>query len=50
MSFACKNNHSHSVRVAAPGVFPYNTAPAPPATVAVSSRVITVNDYKRTMR
>jgi hypothetical protein len=49
-SFASKNNYSQSVRVAAQGVFPYNTAPAPPATVAVSSRAITVNDYKRTMR
>ena len=50
MSFASKNNYSQSVRVAAQGVFPYNTAPAPPATVAVSSRATTVNDYKRTMR
>ncbi|MEA3183449.1 MAG: hypothetical protein QOI59_6972 [Gammaproteobacteria bacterium] len=41
MSFACKNNHSHSVRVAAPGVFPYNTAPAPPATAESRSRVFT---------
>jgi hypothetical protein len=32
MSFARKNNHSQPVRVAPPGVFPYNTAPAPPAT------------------
>jgi hypothetical protein len=31
MSFASKNNHSHPVRVAPPGVFPYNTAPALPA-------------------
>jgi hypothetical protein len=41
MSFASKNNHSHPVRVAARGVFPYNTAPALPATVAVWMRVFT---------
>ena len=50
MSFASKNNHSHFNRVAAQGVFPYNTAPAPPAVAEVGRGCLRVNDYKRTMR
>jgi hypothetical protein len=49
-SFASKNNHSQSDRVAAPGVFPYNTAPAPPAVAEQVAGDYEFIDYKRTMR